>query len=268
MALSSRRFRRCWNMLMRTAVAIRHVAFEDLGLLAPLLAEAGFTTTYREAGVDELADGDRADLLVVLGGPIGAYDDGIYPFLKDELRVLERRLQAGRPTLGICLGAQLMARALGSRVFPGRAREIGWAPLRLTGAGRESCLRHLAPEHCSVLHWHGDTFDLPTGARHLAATEITPHQAFSWGDGGALALQFHAEVEPAALERWLIGHAGEIAATAGVDVPTLRAATARNGAAARRHGRACLAAWLDTVTPTSGSVAARPMSSCTWLPDG
>ena len=100
-----------------TVEAIRHVHFEDLGTLAPALAGAGAAIRYREAGQDDLAAVDplAADLLVVLGGPIGAGDDALYPFLADELRILEARLAAGRPTLGVCLGAQLMARALGAR---------------------------------------------------------------------------------------------------------------------------------------------------------
>jgi len=207
---------------MKTCIAIRHVAFEDLGSFEPFLRDAGFDVVYREAGWDALDAMDplAPDLLVVLGGPIGAYEDAAYPFLAHELRLLEARLRAGRPIIGICLGAQLLARALGARVFPnGGVKEIGWSPLTLTDAGRASPLAGL--DGVAVLHWHGDTFDLPDGAVLLASTPVTRNQAFRWGSA-ALGLQFHPEATARGLERWFIGHAGEIGGTAGLSVPGLR----------------------------------------------
>ncbi|WP_229167733.1 glutamine amidotransferase-related protein [Bradyrhizobium altum] len=144
----------------RSAIAIRHVAFEDLGLLAPIMERAGWSVSFCDAPVDDLSDRavSDADLLIVLGGPIGVYETDIYPFLSTELALLEHRLRRGLPTLGICLCAQLMALALGGRVFPGKVKEIGWGPIDLTPDGKSSCLRNLQTK---VLHWHGDTFDLP-----------------------------------------------------------------------------------------------------------
>ena len=109
-------------------LAIRHVQFEDLGSFAPWFAQSGLQVEYLDAGVDALAGVDVLSpaLVVVLGGPIGAYQDALYPFLRDELALIRARLDAGRPLLGICLGAQLIARALGARVYPGPAVEIGW----------------------------------------------------------------------------------------------------------------------------------------------
>ncbi len=118
----------------KRAVAVRHVAFEDLGYLEAVLCARGYGVQYMDAGTDDLAglEGQPPDLLVVLGGPIGAYEDETYPFIRDELKVLEARLVRDLPTLGICLGSQLMARALGARVYPGPRKEIGWAPVTLT----------------------------------------------------------------------------------------------------------------------------------------
>ena len=231
---------------MKSALAIRHVAFEDLGLLAPLLAERGFGVRYVEAPTDDLRAEDplAPDLVVVLGGPIGAYEEALYPFVRDELRLLEQRLAAGRPTLGICLGAQLMARALGARVYPGARKEIGWGALALTPEGKESALRHL--DGTRVLHWHGDTFDLPDAARRLASTDVTENQAFAWGTA-AVALQFHAEAAGAGLERWLVGHACEIAATQGVSVEGLRRDTRDCTPAMERAGRALFEEWLGSL---------------------
>jgi GMP synthase (glutamine-hydrolysing) len=230
---------------MASVIAIRHVAFEDLGSFAPVLARRGFTIGYREAAVDDLAAPElqAADLVVVLGGPIGAYEERLYPFLRDELALIERRLGGGRPVLGVCLGSQLMARALGARVYPGEGKEIGWSPLHLTDAGLRSALAPLAAG-ASVLHWHGDTFDLPRGAVHLAASERYCHQAFAWQRHG-LALQFHLEVTATGLERWYIGHACEIAATAGVAVPGLREDAQRCASSLIPLAQRCLEVWLD-----------------------
>ncbi len=232
---------------MKSVIAIRHVPFEDLGSFADVLGHAGYQVQYLEAGLDRLdaLDPLEPDLLVVLGGPIGAYEESVYPFLQHELQLLQVRLAAGRPTLGLCLGAQLMARALGAAVYPGQAgKEIGWAPITLTEAGRASPLRHLAAELTPVLHWHGDTFDVPAGATLLAGSGRYPHQAFAVGRHG-LALQFHPEVTAAGMERWFIGHACEIGTTPGLEVPQLRSATARHAAGLERQGRLFIAEWLQ-----------------------
>ena len=171
---------------------------------------------------------------MVLGGPIGVYEADAYPFLTPEIELIARRLHADRPTLGICLGSQLLAAALGARVYSSGVKEIGWAPIELSAAGEASCLRHL--EKTAVLHWHGDTFDLPAEAVRLASTPVCKNQAFSWR-AHALALQFHAETAGTALESWYVGHTGEIAATPGISVPQLRADTARGCAPARSRGR-------------------------------
>jgi GMP synthase (glutamine-hydrolysing) len=230
---------------MRRAVAVRHLAFEDLGLLADLLPAAGYGAGHLEAGIDDLSGLrlDRDDLLIVLGGPISAFDEARYPFLVDELQLIERSLEAGVPVLGICLGAQLLARALGARVHPGPAKEIGFAPVGLTAEGRASCLAVLENAASPVLHWHGDTFDLPAGAVRLAATALTPNQAFAAG-ARTLALQFHVEAEPRQFERWLIGHAGELAAER-IDVAALRADAIRHAPRLAASGRMLLSAWLD-----------------------
>ncbi len=228
------------------AVIIRHVAFEDLGSFAEPLAEGGWRIEYIEAGMDGFDPAADAELLVVLGGPIGAGNDGEYPFLADEVRLIERRLAMDRPTLGICLGAQLMARALGARVYGAGRKEIGWGPLSLSEAGTASPLALLAPRHASVLHWHGDTFDLPRGALHLASTEVCENQAFGWGER-ALALQFHPEVTAAGLERWFIGHTLEIETTPDISVAQLRDATRRFAPALERQGPEFFRRWLARV---------------------
>lgn len=223
-------------------IALRHVAFEDLGVFRPVLERSGFAIEYRQAGMAPLSLSEwlSADLVVVLGGPIGVYETDKYPWIAREIDGVAARLQRRLPTLGICLGAQLMAAALGARVYPGPAKEIGWSELALTDAGRRSSLVHL--DAVPVLHWHGDTFDLPDGAERLASTALTPNQAFALDDF-ALATQFHAEVDATAIEAWLIGHACELGQT-GVSVTALRERSAVVREAAAAAGTAAFIDWI------------------------
>lgn len=228
--------------MTRRALALRHVHFETLGTFEQPLADAGYTLDYLDVGQRDLTavDPTAPDLLVVLGGPIGVYETRAYPFLEQELALIKARLSAGAPLLGICLGSQLIAAALGARVAPSGTKEIGFAPVVLTDAGRRSPLRHLAD--VSVLHWHGDAFDLPPGAALLATTAVA-NQAFAIG-ANVLGLQFHPEADTTnALEPWLIGHAAELAG-AGIDPVALRADARVHGPGLSTAGRAMFAEWL------------------------
>lgn len=231
---------------MKSAVAIRHVAFEDLGIFAPILEAQDYRIRYLDPGrLDpaalEVLDVDSPELMVVLGAPVGANDEALYPFLAAELAAIRRRLENGRPLLGVCLGAQLIARALGGRVFPMPDKEIGFSDVSLTREGQESALRHLDNPD-TVLHWHGDMFETPPGAVRLAYSHPCSHQAFAVGDT-VLGLQFHLEVDPARIEQWLIGHAAELAA-AGLDPVELRAQAHRFGPALKARGEQVFREWL------------------------
>ena len=234
-------------MTSKSVVALRHVHFEDLGHFAPVLERHRYGLTYCDVGIDPLKDLDplETDLLIVLGGPIGAYEEEQYPFLHEELALLTSRLAANRPTFGICLGSQLIARALGARVYPMGVKEICFSPIRLTPAGMRSCLSTFA-EDGMVLHWHGDTFDLPAGAVNLAYTETCPNQAFAYGPN-ILGLQFHLEISAAHFELWLIGHACELA-VAGMSVADLRAAAQRHSPLQARKAETLLEHWLGSMS--------------------
>jgi GMP synthase (glutamine-hydrolysing) len=229
--------------MTRKCIAIRHVAFEDLGLLGPLVSARGYDVRYHDAGIERFAADTllAPDLVIVLGGPIGVYECETYPFVTDEIAAVAARLQANKPILGICLGAQMMAAALGARAAPGPVKEIGYAPLTLSAAGRSSVLAPLGAS--PVLHWHGDNCDLPAGCEHLASTAHCPVQAFS-RTPTQLALQFHLETEPARLETWLVGHTVELGKAA-IDPRKLRDEARKFGPTLREVGSKVLSAWLD-----------------------
>jgi GMP synthase-like glutamine amidotransferase len=177
---------------------LQHVPFEGLGSVADWAAARGHsvsaTRLYAGEAVPRL---DTLDGLVVMGGPMGAYDEATYPWLAGEKRCIADAIACGKRVLGICLGAQLIAAALGARVTRNRHKEIGWFPITLTEAGRQSPFGHVLGNAAEVFHWHGDTFDLPAGAVHLARSAACEHQAFSVGDR-VVGLQFHLETTPAA----------------------------------------------------------------------
>ena len=240
---------------MKKAIAISHVCFEDAGTLEDAITARGLSFRYLQAGVDDLSPAKDADILVLLGGPIGVYELDRYQFLKSEFGVIETVMGRGKPVVGICLGAQLIAAVLGARVYPAREKEIGWGLVGLTPDGRKSPLVALAENKGRVLHWHGDTFDLPRGATWLAETAIAPHQAFSINNGKVLALQFHVEQHAKGMERWLIGHTLELT-TAGIDLHKLRADTERHGPGLERASRKLFDDWLDQVGVAAPRAAA------------
>lgn len=227
---------------MKTALVFRHLAFEDLGVWAATLGDCGYEIAYCDAPKAHLAgkDAEAPDLMIVLGAPIGAYDDELFPFLANEVGLIERRLASGKPLLGVCLGAQLIVRALGERVAPMVAKEIGFSALALTEAGAGSPLRHLGD--WPVLHWHGDQFELPAEATLLAATDHCPHQAFAIGRN-VLALQCHLEANADEIEHWLVGHSAELIA-AGLDPRAIRADAARFGPRLAERSNRVLREWI------------------------
>ncbi len=225
------------------AHVLRHVLHEDMGVFHDVLIAEGWEVGHNEvpvAGIDH--EGSiAADMVIVLGGPCAAYKGAAYPWLVPEIATIAERVAAGKPTIGICLGAQLIATALGARVYPGEAgAEIGWGSVTLTDAGRAGPLAAL--EGVPLLHWHADTFDLPEGATLLASTPACANQAFAIGHH-VLGLQFHPEVDGSGIEHWLIGQAGNVDATA------LREGALAHGAAAGRAGAAMLRAWLAKAIP-------------------
>jgi GMP synthase (glutamine-hydrolysing) len=189
---------------MRKILVCQHVPYEILGTFNPLLKEQGFRLRYVNFGrtPDAKPTLDGYQGLVVLGGPMCVDQSDRFPHLKYEIQLIEQALKQDLPILGICLGAQLMAKTLGAWVGPNREKEIGWYDLELTQEGRnDPVLRHLKEKE-KIFQWHGDTFTLPQGAVHLAASPTCTQQAFRYGKH-AYGMQFHLEVDEAMIQRWL-----------------------------------------------------------------
>jgi GMP synthase (glutamine-hydrolysing) len=189
---------------MRKVLVLQHVAWENLSTLEPLLRDGCFRTRYVNFGrePDIIPTLEKYNGLFVLGGPMGVYEKETYTHLKTEIRLVEQALKAEIPVLGICLGAQILAHVLGSHVRKHTDREMGWTQVQLTQEGKEDpVLGHFQPTEY-VFQSHGDTFDIPKTAVHLARSKICEGQAFRYGDK-AYGLQFHLEVNQAYVNRWL-----------------------------------------------------------------
>lgn len=214
---------------MRKVLVCQHVSYEILGTLNPLLKAHSLRIRYvnfdRHPHSHPRLSG--YDALVILGGPMNLDQSDEYRHLKHEIELIQGALKQDIPILGICLGAQLIAAALGAAIRRNPVKEIGWYDLCLTEAGKKDPL--LAPlQDCKkIFQWHGDTFDIPDGAVHLAKTKDCPHQAFRYGDK-VYAFQFHPEVDEAMIYRWLKvpRHVEELAALRGlIDPEQIRAET-------------------------------------------
>ena len=230
---------------MKTALVVRHTPYEGIaGFRAPVEA-AGYAIERIDVTDSAFATTDfmSPELLVMMGGPMGVHEGASYPWIAHEIERLAERIAADRPTLGVCLGSQMIAAAMGAEVYPGHVREVGFAPLTITGAGLASPLRHLAG--VPVLHWHGDTFDLPEGVELLASTPAYRRQAFRRGSN-LLALQCHPEMgEDPRIDTWLEDEV--YIASAGMTVDLLRRDHANHGPAAVAAGRTMIVEWLDAL---------------------
>ncbi|WP_315760064.1 glutamine amidotransferase [Sphingomonas sp. Y38-1Y] len=227
---------------MKRALVIRHTPYEGIAGFRQPVEAAGYEIDRVDVTAPEFAATDflSPDLVVLMGGPMGVYERDAHPWIEPEIAALAERLDRNLPVLGVCLGAQMIAAALGSPVYPGPVKEVGFAPIELNEAGRASPVRHLAG--VPVLHWHGDTFDLPEGAELLASTTHYAHQAYRRGRE-LLALQCHPEMgEDERFAEWI--EDVDYLALAGTDPNAMRAAHDANGPRAVAAGRRVVAEWL------------------------
>ena len=228
---------------MKRALLIRHVPYEGVAGFRKPIEAAGYHVERVDVGDPGFSTIDlrEPDLVIMMGGPMGVYEQERHPWIVCQLRRLAARLEADRPTLGVCFGAQMIAAALGARVYPGPTVELGFHPVTVHASAAASPLRHIA--EVPVLHWHGDTFTLPEGAELLASSRLYDHQAFRRGTN-VLALQFHAEMgEDERFAAWLEQWPDAVIA-AGSDPAALRTTHDRVGPRAVAAGRAMIAQWL------------------------
>jgi GMP synthase (glutamine-hydrolysing) len=199
------------NRQNRRVLVLQHAESENLGTIEDALTAGGVAFDYIRTFEGQPVPNDVCESsgLIVTGGPMGVYETDRFPFLIRELKLIEAFLEAQRAILGVCLGSQLLAAALGATVRNGRKREIGWFPVDLTPASRRDRLWNGQPSRFAAFHWHGDIFDLPKGAVSIASSDITPVQSFRYGDR-AYGILFHLEVTERHIWKMLKEFAGEI----------------------------------------------------------
>ncbi|MEE9201124.1 MAG: gamma-glutamyl-gamma-aminobutyrate hydrolase family protein [Candidatus Brocadiales bacterium] len=222
----------------RPVLIIKHIDIEGPGTLGEFIERNGIRHQVVNAFLEDSYIEEPGDYsaVITLGGPMGVYDDTeVYPFLAWEDAFLSRAIREDVPVLGICLGAQLIAKAAGARVTKAPEKEIGWSGVTLTDEGRADPLfKGLSPE-ILVFQWHGDTFDIPEGGRRLAASDVCPNQAFRVGRA-AYGLQFHLEVTPPMINQWIDAYEGELNSLRGiVDAREIARQSEENATACSAH---------------------------------
>ncbi|MBM9604517.1 type 1 glutamine amidotransferase [Desulfopila inferna] len=189
---------------------IQHVPFEGLGSIENWVQNNAHTLTRtRPYLAENFPSGDDIDLLIIMGGPMNIYEERKYPWLTAEKRFIDRAIHKGRPVVGICLGAQLLADILGARVYANENTEIGWHPVMTTDLAMTTQAFKTFPRNIEAFHWHGDTFDLPQGAKHVARSNGCEHQAFVY-DERIIGLQFHLETTLASAQQLIANCTDEI----------------------------------------------------------
>jgi GMP synthase (glutamine-hydrolysing) len=226
-------------------IVLQHVVCETLGIIGDILAERRIESRYVRsfAGESVPPTTDGATGLIVMGGPMGVYDTDQFPFLKEEIALIQRTIDAGKPLLGVCLGSQLIAAALGAAVYPGPRKEIGWYDVTLSDAGATDPLFVGAPRNFTGFVWHGDVFDIPSGATSLAATALTSCQAFRYG-ANVYGILFHMEVTPAIIEGMLGTFTDELR-QASIDAGPIRRDVATHVESLQRIGTSAFGRWAD-----------------------
>ncbi|MFA5410824.1 MAG: type 1 glutamine amidotransferase [Candidatus Omnitrophota bacterium] len=185
-------------------LVIKHIDIEGLGSIADFFGNTAWTLKVSDASKERLDSKNlgKVAAIISLGGPMNVYEENKYPFLKEEDALLKKALKAEIPVLGICLGAQLLAKACGAKVKRAKKEEVGWFKVDLTAAGKKDPLFENLPAELTVFQWHEDSFEIPGGGRHLAESVGCPNQAFRFGRN-AYGLQFHLEVTPEIIESWM-----------------------------------------------------------------
>ena len=233
---------------MSDILVLQHVHMEPLGTISDALDSRGLSYRYIRSydGEDIPADLGKAVGLVVMGGPMGVYEQDKYPFLKAEMGLIEQALGKGMLVLGVCLGSQMLASVLGANVAPGPHPEIGWAPVRLTEEATVDRLLHTIDQEFMGFHWHGDVFDLPDGSVSLASSDMTECQAFRHGNN-AYGFLFHMEVNDFMVRDWTASSPANLA-NAGVAPADILSGIPTHLKNLQHMGRIAFGNWADLAT--------------------
>jgi GMP synthase (glutamine-hydrolysing) len=229
---------------------LQHHPAENLGAIAEALESAALAWQYVRVfdGHSVPTDMKGAGGLIVMGGPEAVYQLDRYPYLRAEMALIENALKAGRPVLGVCLGSQLLAAALGANVRRAAHKEIGWYPLRMRSETKDDCLLRGLPEQFIACHWHGDVFDLPDGAVALASSKLTELQAFRHGDK-AWGLLFHAEMTQRIVVA-LVSEFGEGLKRVGINGDEILASAPRHLAGLSKIAETIFSRWAALIQGT------------------